>query len=981
MKRLLLVLALATLGPGASAAPLAKAEQTCAIQLQDRGAAVASAQGRDSLRCLKQAAKGRELDPQGCVAADARGKVGRALAKLAAVEAARCVPPPPFGIADAATLGDAAVAETRGLLADFLGADLGAALVAKAADRAAAACQAVVAKRAEKLRGALLAVAGKAHTDALRGKRMPAAEGADALAAAVVTALMDDAQGKIGRASGKLSRDAVRKCTGDLASLFPGCALGDAAATAACVDVHARCRSCQALALGGGYFADCDAFDDGTANASCLQIGTPPVPTLLESSPAAGAVGTLPHAWLRLAFDAPFPAGRLAEIEVTCDGADQTVRTEQDVIARVVVSVIPDPPLPAGASCELHWPEDQGGVSFSTGAAVPFVLYDRSDVFQIGPVPDDFLLDSDGATASGLRIAFPPPAFEGLLGLVADGIAVALSQFDGWSPLHPIVLGFSEALDPASVPLDEVASLVPGAAVGLFDVDPASPGFGERVPFTGIVRSDPAAGGGSDHSLILFPALNLLEDGRYALVVTRDAAALGGGDFAPSGLFGEVASPAMPVSTTVDRARARLAPLLDVLEQDLVPPIPREDAALVLSIRTRTEFFDPADWVATKEQALAAPPSLLDVTDTQVLADEVVHRGTLTVPVFLNESLTDVTRDAGTGAPTALVTEDVPFVFRIPTGLGGPLPVVIYQHGSPGSPEEITGGGNGQVTDAGYAMLGLQDLGNRRFGEDAAAQTTEIIGRLAFVKALPLLNLQTHSDMFRLLRAIEGMGTPGNFPEVDPTRILFRGISFGAHHSLGFLPLAPEIVAAVSHVGSGRLYNTNLHQLDYQGLLTNILAALPGSRPADVIAGLALVQNAQDRDDPMLLARNLYRAPLAVEGQTDTTPPSLLWIEGIGDSLVPNTATRAAAVELGIPTVRPVPGPSPVLTEVDAPIQENLAAGVTAGHFQYDPALTPGCNAQPEGHFCAQGASEVVDQLLHFFATALLGSAEIIDPF
>jgi hypothetical protein len=76
-----------------------------------------------------------------------------------------------------------------------------------------------------------------------------------------------------------------------------------------------------------------------------------------------------------------------------------------------------------------------------------------------------------------------------------------------------------------------------------------------------------------------------------------------------------------------------------------------------------------------------------------------------------------------------------------------------------------------------------------------------------------------------------------------------------------------------------------------------------------------------------------------------------------------------------------VASPSPVLTEVDAPLQENIAPGVTAGHFQYDPAQTPSCVAvgQTEGHFCAQIALELDQQVLHFYATALAGAPEIAE--
>jgi hypothetical protein len=395
----------------------------------------------------------------------------------------------------------------------------------------------------------------------------------------------------------------------------------------------------------------------------------------------------------------------------------------------------------------------------------------------------------------------------------------------------------------------------------------------------------------------------------------------------------------------------------------------------------RSQLFDPADWVAAKERALSAPAPVLSVTQETVRASDRVLRGTIELPSYLNANLIAVNHEAqGALAPTGV--EAVPFVMRIPNDAPEPMPIVIYQHGSPGSPEEVLSSSQDFLVDAGYALIGIQDLANRRFGASTDAITTELLLRVALFGRGPLLHFQTQADLFGLLRAVGDMGGPAWFPEIDPGRVFYRGISFGAHHSLGFLPFAPEITAAVAVVGGGREFENTLHQLDFFGTLPALQAVLTEADAEILLVGLAALQNDTDRDDPIFLARHLYREPLAVPGQADLVPPSLLLLEGIDDSIVSNNATRSAADELGIPQVEPVEGLTSFLPRADAPLAGNVAPGVTAGHFQYRAVMTPSCVAalQLEGHYCPQVASEAAEQILHFFATADAGAAEIVNP-
>ncbi len=151
-----------------------------------------------------------------------------------------------------------------------------------------------------------------------------------------------------------------------------------------------------------------------------------------------------------------------------------------------------------------------------------------------------------------------------------------------------------------------------------------------------------------------------------------------------------------------------------------------------------------------------------------------------------------------------------------------------------------------------------------------------------------------------------------------------------------------------------------------------------------LLVGLAALQNDEDRQDPHHLARHLYRERLPIAGiPADAEPPSLLWLEGVGDNVVSNNGTRAAARELGIPQFGNVRRPSPVLEQVGAPLAGNVSDTRTAGHYQYEPLFTPSCVAAPqlEGHYCPQRATEAREQILRFFETALAGGApELYDP-
>lgn len=737
-------------------------------------------------------------------------------------------------------------------------------------------------------------------------------------------------------------------------------------------------------------FSDC--VDQGP-----LYDSTRP-PSLEASDPEPGSVEVPRTAWLSLTLDKLRRAVR-GSLDLRCDGIE-IGRSVFEVSGDTVI-VNPDQELPPGSVCRVRW-EGPGGLEeffFATaaGSGAEEIRYDRRDPDLVAPFPDDYWLVHDSSTPSGKRLQLEV----GELGSPEaaawfESTAAAIAHEDGFSPYQSAVIDTSESIEAASIPADAFDSLDPFAPVALFDMDPASDGFGARVPFTITVRSDEAADGSFDHSAILFPATTLELSGTYALVLTNRLHAAGdaGRPFFASDFFSTVAQPASPgEAPEAARARESIEPVLAFLESVPEVPIPREDVALALRISIRSQNSDlAADMVAIKEAYLAAPPPVLNVESIVSTAERAaVVRGTVELPFYIGpgpDDLGAINRDPETGEPVPLGFESVPFLISLPDeALTGPVPIAIFAHGGNQSRENILLSFNEFLDDAGYAIGGITNLSSRLYANPW--RDAQLLHLLHFQR-LPLLQVQAEVDLLGFLRALQGLAdrsflpafAPDDLPEIDPTRILFRGGSRGALLGLGFLTLAPEVTAAEVFSGSGRDFENMVHR----GARGRLLRLVPGLRQGQALVSLAALQSDADRYDPYFRLKHLYQEPLVIEGLIDAMPPNLLYLESTRDSGVSNTAHRATAQELGIPLVRPVQGSTPVLVEVDAPLAENIAPDVTGGFFQYDPLHTPSCRdifMQFNPHICVLIALEAEIQTLHFFETALDPEqpAEIIDPF
>jgi hypothetical protein len=725
------------------------------------------------------------------------------------------------------------------------------------------------------------------------------------------------------------------------------------------------------------------------------------IPPLLSSDPADGASDVPGTTWIRLTFAGPVSRSALTHFTLWCDGAP----TDATVSAPSPEVVVINPAPVLSCCCRVHWPAAELSFGIAAGSTAPTVFYDHTDPRRTSPFPDDAWTVADSSTATGLKVAVPLPAGPDDLQAIFNGLLPETNKLDGFSPIAHFVVELSDAPDVSTLPLTPTASLDPLATIGLFDLTPDSPTYGRRVPFLLTPRTDTSVEQVVAHSLLVFPSIPLTSGGRYGFVVTRRALVDPARPFDKSEFFrAALEAPEGELVEAAVRVQQLAGDVIDALHAVAVPPIDRGDVALALRITVRTTDDIPNDMLAVKAQVLAAPPPAYDVTAVEAQPQDsplaAIVRGTWQAPEW-RDPKHYLARDAE-GRPLQTGTKAVPFTLALPkAALDGPVPIAMYQHGNPGSSEnEVPSAARRSLAAAGFAVIGFTDVLNRELspgitdpGQAIIAQIAPVLGGIIIDSKVPDFWVETRSEMLAFLRFFDGLGSldvlpvgaPDGMPELDvEAPRVYLGISEGGNNGQGFLPYAPEIRAGAIVVGGARLGEVLIHQ--GADLFLNALGAIYRSlTPADIWVGLSLFQTIFDNQDAHNHVRFLYRDRLEVAGTL--RKPSVLVLEGLNDTLVPNHATDSMAWSMGpIPHLQPVQRAVPFLEVVSGPISANIDAETTAGFYQYVPTgvsgipSTPGCEEQPEGHYCAQSAPASFHQRAVFFQGALDGVPMIIDP-
>jgi hypothetical protein len=472
--------------------------------------------------------------------------------------------------------------------------------------------------------------------------------------------------------------------------------------------------------------------------------------------------------------------------------------------------------------------------------------------------------------------------------------------------------------------------------------------------------------------------------------------------------------------------RALADDVLEAVATVAQPPIPRDDVALAVRFTVRSMRDVPRDLLAIRDDVWAGPAPRVQVEsvvpedpEARAAGSEVaaIVRGTWEAPDWRGPDRVLARDDPG--RPLRTGTRPVGFVLALPrAALEAPVPVTLHQHGSPGSAdEEVLAAARSHLAAAGFAAIGFTDVLNREVSPPgppdvvrARRQLADLLLRLLVSREVPDYFVQTNGEQLAFLRAIGELGRMGPFaldgpepfasdgPEpfapafvfgIDPALpVTYSGVSEGANLGSSLLPYAPEIRAAAL-VAGGRRFGEVLNHQQADAVLAELSRiGFRDLAPTDVWVGLSLFQTLLDPQDGHSHARFLYREPLPIPGTARRA--SVLLVEGLGDTLVPNHATEALALDLG-PVAHLGPGSPllPFLEAVRGPVLANVDAHTTAVLARYVPegfdglAPTPGCvhleePSAREGHYCAQLAEESLLQRAVFFETALDDAAPAV---
>jgi hypothetical protein len=568
-----------------------------------------------------------------------------------------------------------------------------------------------------------------------------------------------------------------------------------------------------------------------------------------------------------------------------------------------------------------------------------------------------------------------------------DAVAAHLAALDGFG-VRPLVEFFVDG--------DLVPEAITADAVGLVDVDPASPERGRAFDLEWHYDADRRV-----LAAALATGVPLREGTRYAAFVTTaigaahlaslagaparwqstaDAVAeLGRGDLAGITVF------------TTEHASAPLLAARTVLATAPAPELAFDNPAIIF---TGTTALDRVIGRATRatDGSRAGLEHWGNDNPTGIAHDHVgvVGTGTITIVRFRGDDThTDGPEDEtfeldAAGVPMIRAIERIPITFILPAAPppAAGYPVVIYGHGLGAGRDQLLSFAE-PLTSQGFALVGIDMVGHGSrynpadevanmsgqlpqftgeaatpdgFGDRTGLGTTfDFFEGFVGISAVRDSIRQSALDLCRVSQLVHradldlsALAGPGGVPKLDTSHVAYMGESFGTVVGTVFAAIEPAIDLYVLDVPGGGILDKILPESPEIGALAlpfietiyNPKATLDRWNPL-----IGMMQAVIDGADPLTYAPHILRDRFAVAGTT-LGPRSVIALEVVGDQVLANAGTIALAQGLGLDVLAPHLDAPPGLATVAAPAAGNRD-GQTAVLVQYAPA-THGANWSSE---------------------------------
>lgn len=624
-------------------------------------------------------------------------------------------------------------------------------------------------------------------------------------------------------------------------------------------------------------------------------------------------------------------------------------------------------------------------------------LYGKPAETALSPYPSDRYTQTDATTVTGRRVHIGPDVTNDQLITGYDVTVQQLNEMDGFSTVGGVVVNFSGPIDARSLVLaldaeppllgpilDATDYQKPGAPFYLVDVDPASPDRGQAIGLVPQWYAQPADGFyPDDFTLVAEPAVPLRASTKYAFVVTNELHGEDGGPIDRSkdmesllgagaeGAYGEAVSAALgEIETSMG--------------------VKRSNVVLATTFTTATIR---AGIEATGIAARKAPtPTLLapwEVQQGPEMGGRVRFKTIYETPEY--RSTTTGTWEFENGTPKVQKNVGLElFLAFSKAEVSGKRPVVIFGHGLGGDKDSTWGTSERleAIDPNGVAVFGIDspEHGSRArdpdqnslfaafyfFGIDDKTQTFNIGQARDNFR-------QMSSDQLELVRLINSLdkldllpvGAPDGIPDLDTSRILYIGHSFGSVQGPTIMALAPEIQHAVWNVGGDGLMKL-LRDSGTFGLLVNSFRP-PGTPDGALGRFFAAAQAIVDPGDPLNYAH--YCALEELPGTTGSAPRDILLQVVLNDTIVPNSSSESLARAMGaahMNPVRPVSG----LAAKTGPLTANGSTGSTLVMSQFDKINGGKTAVHGDLIFAPEGQAQYVD----FFKSGLASAHATAKP-